>query len=388
MEENNQTADIGSFSAASYSDGTGSVFAPQEPPKKNKAPGIILLVLGAVLLLGGLGVMFFGTKGNPFGEEESIDIYDATEVDEFVYAPVQYMTDYAAYYESMENMKFYIAIDEEWNCAVVCIHDDDIEDYEEYIDWLYEESWDNPPEPAYIEGYAQEFDRELKELIIEAFEYDFGEGYVDLDNFEEYFGPYYIQVGGKNSAFGMSNIGLALAIVGLVLAVIGAVKLLKKPEQAPVPGNYTSGPIIEEPQGNILLGIVGAVIGAALGGLIWAVIGILGYIVGWVGVLTIVLSYGGYKLLARKGGALGVFISIVLSIAAIFAGHYMAWAWTYYKAMNESIGGFTSLGRSVMELAPYLDRTDGWGDFATDLVKGYGLMLVAGIYFLLANRKK
>ncbi len=389
----NAQTDIGSFSMGygSGADGqrAGTYTAPQaQPPQKSKVPAIVLLALGVIFLLVGAGVMLFGANARLFETQEAVDIYDATAVDQYVYTPVQYMTESVAYYESMEHMQFYIAFDEDWYASVVCIHDDEMGEYQKYIDWLYDDESEGAPDPVYIEGYAQPFDRDLKEYVLESFEAGFGEGYVDMDSFEDMFGPYYIQVGQKNSAFGISNIGLALALAGLVLAVVGAVKLLKKPQQAPAAGNYTSGPIIEAPQGNVLLGILGAFIGAALGGLIWTGVGILGVIVGWVGVITILLSYGGYKLLARKESTLGVFFSVVFSIAAVLAGHYMTYAWLYYKAMNESIGGYTSLGRAVMELGPYLSSSDSWGDFWMDLVKGLALMLVAGIYFIIGSRKK
>ncbi len=349
----------------------------QEPPKKkSKVPGIILLILGILFALVGL-VVVLGNNINTLETAEPVDIYWASKTDQYVYTPIQYMTESVAYYMDMESMQFYIAIDEEWNASVVCIHDDDLEKYIPYIDWLYTEATEGGPVQTEILGYAQPIDADLRQLVMEGFTEIFGEGYVDDSTFEDVFGEYYIQVGQKNGAYQFSNVGILFLVLGIVLICISVVMLHKSAEQP----ESVNGPIVE-PKGNIILGIIGAFFGALLGGVLWVIVYLLGFISGWVSILTVFFAYFGYKMLSKRDDIFGVVISFLLGLVMIFAAIYFSWGWQYYQAVNKNMSGYINLVRALVELPTYLNRIDGWKDFIIDLIKSYAFMIGIGIFWL------
>ncbi len=345
---------------------------------KKKIGGIVLILVGVIVMTLGLGVILVGGNSSKLEEGEPIDVYYATEADEYAYALIQYMTDPVAYYEAMESMQFYIVYDEEWNPSVICLTDDMIDTYQPYIDWLYTDSYDNAPEQVMVTGYAQPFDRELYDFVEESFVYDWGEEILEGSTIEDYFGEYYLQVGEKNGAYEVTNRGIYLILAAIVLIVIGGALIYEKPA-CYVP----NGPIIES--NNTGLGIFGAALGAVLGGLLWTVIGALGYVSGWIGILIIFFAYTGYEIMARKSDKLGVIVSIVLGLVVILPATYLSYGWSYYCMVNEEILGYTTLPRALTELDAFMEKADIWGDFWKDVIMGYAFMLVAGIYYLVGQ---
>lgn len=353
---------------------------------KKKIGGVVLLLIGVIIMTLGLGIILVGGNTSRLEKSQPVDIYYATETDAYSYALIQYMTESVAYYEAMESMQFYIVYDKDWNPAVICLHDDMLDTYQTYIDWFYSESYENEPEEVRITGYAQPFDHELYGFVEECFVYDWGEEVMEGAAIEDYFGEYYLQVGEKKEAYQVTNMGIYLMLAAIAVIVIGGGLLYEKPVFT-----VQNGPIIQNSNGG--LGILGALLGAILGGLLWAVVGALGYISGWLGILIIFFAYKGYEIMARRSDKLGVVISILMGVVVIFPATYLSYGWGYYCAVNESVSGYITLPRALMELPAYLDKVDGWGEFVSNIVMGYVFMLVAGFYYLAAqlssrNRKK
>lgn len=367
------------FDAYAYSDeGTQQTTTPS-PKKKNKVPGIILMVLGVLFLIGGIITVFAAENFSMMETEEPVDVYYATETDQYAFSKVQYMTESVAYFEAMENMQIYIACDSEWNPTVVSLHSDDLATYQPYIDWLYTESEEGGPVETVATGYAQPIDAELKQWVLEGFNATFGENIVDESNFTDWFGEYYLQVGQKNSAYGISKIGIYILLAAVILMVISGIMLYEKKDTEAV---NNGGLVVEK--SNLFLGIIGAVIGAAIGGLLWTIVGALGYIVGWLGVFTIFFAYTGYNMFEHKKEKTGLIVSLILGIVTVVPATYLTYAWSYYCMMNESINGYTPLGRAITDLATYFTTYDEWGTFVLDLVKGYAFLLLAGVYLLVS----
>lgn len=202
--------------------------------KNSKASGIILLAVGLLLAMGGLGTIFLGAILET-EEPVAVDVCLAEKTNQYVYTQVQYLTEAVAYYDHMEDMQFYIAFDREWNPAVICFDSDELETFEPYIDWLYSDSYENEPRATKAVGYSRSFDRELKKLVIEGYEENFGEGYVDMSNFEDCFGEYYIQVGGKSGFFDSFDAGMLILAAGIAVTYIGIIVLIKITDRQPHP---------------------------------------------------------------------------------------------------------------------------------------------------------
>lgn len=369
------------YNQVSYSAGSGNGSGPEK--KKKRLVAKLLLVLGVLGILGGAGAMFFAVGSDRVETGEAVDVYDAEKPDQYVFTPVQYMTDAVAYYEAMDKVEFYITFDADWNPAVVCIHDDKLAEFQPYIDWLYSDSYENEPEIMNAIGYAEPYDEELKQLVIEGFEENIGAGYVDMSNFEEWFGEYYVQIGQKSSAYGISNMGIYVMLAGIALVVIGGALAYDKRELAANQSASMSGPVIEESHAG--LGFLGALLGVLLGGVLWAVVGVMGYVSGWIGLLILFFGYTGYKLLAKKEGIRGKLISLALGVLVIIPASYLSYVWVYYQSINESVAGYTSLMQAFSEFPGYMTKFDGWKDFITDILTGYVFFGVAGVYWLIGS---
>lgn len=171
-----------------------------------------------------------------------------------------------------------------------------------------------------------------------------------------------------------------MIIAAVIIIVLGGALLYEEPSVV-----IYSGPIIQANRTG--LGIFGAVFGALLGGILWAVIGSLGYISGWIGILIMIFSYKGYEIMAHRRDKFGLIISTVLSIAVIFPATYLSYGWYYYCAVNESVSGYTTLTRALVELAPYMEKIGAWPDYAKDVGMGLIFMLVSGFYFLTGQNR-
>jgi len=354
---------------------------PKQPEKKSKVPAIIVLAIGVVLAIAGLFIIFSAEHFNVREEAEPVDVYFAKETDEYSFALIQYMTEPVAYYESMERVQFYIAFDVDWNPALICVHDDELDTYMPYIEWLYSDSYENEPKQLQVTGYAQPIDEELAGHLVAGYNDTFGEEILSETNYTQWFGGYFLQIGQKNSAYGVSKIGVYVLGVAVILLVVGSILLYERRNVA-----EESGPIIQE--SNLVLGILGAAFGAILGGLLWAVLAALGYYSGWLGILMIAFAYCGYNLFEHKMPIFGGIISLVFSLAMVVAASYFGYAWSYYCSLNESINGYVPLWRAIKDLYPYMVTNDLVKTFGWDLVKAVGFIIVAFFYVLFTNTVK
>ncbi|MBQ8814392.1 MAG: hypothetical protein IJZ85_07860 [Lachnospiraceae bacterium] len=139
---------------------------------------------------------------------------------------------------------------------------------------------------------------------------------------------------------------------------------------------------------NYAFGIIGAFVGALVGGIAWFLVGCVGYIAGIVGYLIIYLSAMGFKKGAKvltKGGAV---IAIIFSVVMIFVANYALYAWQFTQAYE---GRFT-----FMEC---LGQLGGWmksdsevmGGFVKDIAIGYAFTALAGfstVKSMFGNKKK
>lgn len=359
-------------------------YVPKEPPKKkNKIPGMIVLALGVVLLIAGIAIFFVSANTDKMESGEAIEIYYATETDQYSFCKMQYMSDSIASYDALENLQFYFSFDDEFVPVIICMHNDDLPRFEPYIDAFYSEDDEDLPKQMTVTGYAQPIDSDLKEIAIECFTEIFGEGYVDEGNFEDWFGSYYLQIGQKNSAYGVSNVGIGLLLAAIILIVIGGVMVYEKPE------TYANSPFVQETHTG--LGILGALLGAMLGGLLWTIVGVLGYIHGLIGILIIIFALKGYEILARKSDVFGMVISIIFGLLVIIPATYLFYGWDYYCMLNEHVSGYTNLWRALTEMPAFLTQNDAWGDFIADVGQGYLWLIVAAVLnfaSLFSNKKK
>ncbi len=129
---------------------------------------------------------------------------------------------------------------------------------------------------------------------------------------------------------------------------------------------------------NILLGIIGAIIGAALGGIIWIAIGEFGFIAGLAGYLMMLFSIKGYQILSGFLDKKGQIISLIIAFVMIFVANYMSYALSYLDYFYDSTYSYSNIVASIKEVPEFLQLDDIKGSFLRDLGIGYLLSIWAG----------
>ena len=98
---------------------------------------------------------------------------------------------------------------------------------------------------------------------------------------------------------------------------------------------------------NVLLGIVGALIGALLGGASILLFSKLGYVASLSGVLIAACTLGGYKLLAKGMGKAGLAICIILMLVTPFLANAVDLVFSLYEETQ-------MYGMTLMDTAEFL----------------------------------
>lgn len=144
-------------------------------------------------------------------------------------------------------------------------------------------------------------------------------------------------------------------------------------------GGMTS-PIIEENKRGR------GVLGALLGGILWAVIRCLGYISGWIAALIFIFSQAGYRKLSGKDDKFGIIISVIFGLLVIIPATYFSYGFGLFQSLNE-YGHFTYL-EVLGDLPLYMERYELWGEFAGNLAMGYVITGIIAVVMLVGNKGK
>lgn len=124
-------------------------------------------------------------------------------------------------------------------------------------------------------------------------------------------------------------------------------------------------------QDNVVMGIIGALIGTALGVIVWILIAKLGYI-SWIGGFAIAAgAFYGYFLMGKGMSGSGIAVSVVLVIFAVWFATKMSWALELQKAFKEELDTDYSLGECWKNMSGWLKLTATTGSYIRDLVLGY-----------------
>jgi hypothetical protein len=154
--------------------------------------------------------------------------------------------------------------------------------------------------------------------------------------------------------------------------------------------NTADAPKVETPvtgaKSKLLPGIVGAILGAALGSILWIVLGMFGYISGLAGLAIFFLSMKGYILLSEDLSRKGPVLSGGISLLMIVFANYTTYVLTVCKEFNTwSIKQIFSLYQNLPAL---MTEADAWGYFFKDLAIGLVLTLIVIAIYLSSNRKR
>lgn len=345
--------------------------------------GILLLILAVAALIWGMA--------DRVEHETPEDLYYAEESQQYVYVPVQYMSEAFGSYESYEKMSLYFAFNEDWEPYIICMDDADAAQYADLVAYTY--GMLDEAQPRNITGYAAPLDDEIRDLAIECYNELFDEEYAATDNFTDLFGSYYMQVGAKSSAYINFNTFIVLLVSGAALFAFSFYqvkkykKILQETENAAVTQQFgeegvsygmtdmfseqnvkVPGELVSH---NRLLGVLGAIGGALIGSALIIILGMLGYVSGWAAVAMALLAINGYKWLAKGIDKAGIALSIVITALMVIVANFLEFAIVYYQHLNEIMGGYVSFWRALQNTTQFMTDYDAWGTFWQNVAMGY-----------------
>ena len=136
----------------------------------------------------------------------------------------------------------------------------------------------------------------------------------------------------------------------------------------------------------VLLGTVGALIGAAIGGASIILLSQLGYIASVSGLILAFCTLKGYKLLAKTISIKGVVICTALMLATPFAADLLDWGIMAYRELGNYGYTFTDCLMLLPEF--FKDGTIPMGEYLKNLGMIYLFVVMGGFYTLKDAFKK
>ena len=154
--------------------------------------------------------------------------------------------------------------------------------------------------------------------------------------------------------------------------------------------NYNTSPDVKpntpditpiEPKENVIAGIVGAFLFALVGGILYFVIYMFGWVASISGLVGVICAIKGYSVFAKKESTKGVVISSIMAILVLVLAWYMSLSYDIFSVYQElfetgEIDFTLTFAESVRVLPEFLrDPEVGpscYGDLAIGLLFGAG----------------
>ncbi len=141
-----------------------------------------------------------------------------------------------------------------------------------------------------------------------------------------------------------------------------------------------------QPKENVMLGILGALGGALLGGASIILLSQLGYIASISGFILAFCTLKGYELLAKGRSTKGIVICVIFMLITPFVADLLDWAIMAYRELGAY--GF-SYGDCLLLMPEFLsDGTIPMGDYLKNLGMIYLFVAIGGYYTLKAALQK
>lgn len=316
-----------------------------------------------------------------------------------------------ANFELSDSQALYFVFDMDMSVYIVCMDNERFET--EFAD-IYEYTFSDSAEYggiAEVEGYAMEIDEELREIVIEEFNYLWGSEVFTEDNVEDYIGCYYLdttyQPENDEESLLATVLG-AIFLMGLgVYALYCALKKPKKQAESKNPSEndvmmpqdtsaegmgltYTTENVGELPiPRNIILSLLASIVCASAGGVLWILVYKLGRITWIAGYLAVVGAIYGYcKFGRRELNALAAVWCIIVGLASVGFANYVVYAWEIVDAINASNPGRTDFWHVFIKMPQLMEQMELWSSYFADLAMGIIFALIAGVSSLFGKKKK
>ena len=134
------------------------------------------------------------------------------------------------------------------------------------------------------------------------------------------------------------------------------------PIDAPIPKSAPAA--LKERKENIVTGIVGAILGAAIGGASIVLLNQIGFVSSLSGLLLAVCTLKGYELLGGKLSTTGLIVSILLMLFTPYIADRISWALVLMEAFSAEGLGFGTAFAAIPELLSLgmIEAFDFWKD--------------------------
>ena len=127
-------------------------------------------------------------------------------------------------------------------------------------------------------------------------------------------------------------------------------------------------PVVVEKQENVLTGVVGALIGAALGGASIILLSQIGYVAAISGLILAVCTLKGYELLGGKLSNRGIFICCMLMAVTPYVADRMSWA---IAIVQEFADYNVTFGEAFSVVHDLIKESDLMGEYVKGLAMVY-----------------
>ncbi len=479
----------------------------KELMKKNPNPIIqVFIIFIMAFLVGGIILGYTSAKEDKSHLKEDIQEFDSNnETLNYSKLTPEFLSEgFASNYD--DSVFYCFAIDKEYNTFIVAIKAEDMDQYQELIDYTYDDTITEVPAQITLQGVPEEIDDEIAEFAVESYSSFWGSDEVDINSYQDVLGYYYLDTTQEPAAdYGLMILSIFLFIVlgsVYILYKMNAKKITKR-RQATLDkfddraiwavdqeinqstaiyfnsqkmyctNNYIVSSIrgfdiipleeiihvygciygsnkkgtnnsivvitrdgikheiaivkmdnngetiynqimeqikqrlpeiqygfensfytmaapkfnadIDNNEGtttvksNMLLGILGAILGAALGGVIWIIIGKMGFIAGLAGFAMMIFAIMGYRMFSGNLDKKGQVISLLIAFVMIFVANYTLYALEYCKYYYSSNYNLVNISNAFKKIPEFLTYTESWVDFIKDLVIGYALSIWSGI---------
>ena len=99
-----------------------------------------------------------------------------------------------------------------------------------------------------------------------------------------------------------------------------------------------------------MTGFIGALLGAAIGAVAWAAVGMMGYIASIIGFVIAFLADKGYDLFKGRKGTVKMFVLIICVVLAVAAGTLGTAVWQIHNEYIDQINALTDIEKKMYDI--------------------------------------
>ena len=158
------------------------------------------------------------------------------------------------------------------------------------------------------------------------------------------------------------------------------------------PYNTTDNTTIE-PRENVVAGIVGAFLFSLVGGILWFVLYLFGWISALSGIVGVICAIKGYSIFSKKESTKGIIIASIIAILVLALACYLCLSYeifTVYKELYETgeLDFYFTFSEAVMVTPEFLKEPEIASSYYRDLAIGLLFGILGAASHIISKVKK